>query len=77
MLRSGGVTLEQLTDVCKDISDGKREVLASMVTAAVEAKPSKINHPFQVREAPSISINIKVSQYWLITAIGDSLASIW
>jgi len=59
MLRSGGVTLEQLTDVCKDISDGKREVVTNIASAA-EAKPSKVNHPFQVREAPSISIHIKV-----------------
>ena len=59
MLRSGGVTLKQLTGVCKDIAEGKREVLTN-IAPSVETKPSKIHHPFQVREAPSISINIKV-----------------
>uniref|UniRef100_F6ZBX8 G-patch domain-containing protein n=1 Tax=Ciona intestinalis TaxID=7719 RepID=F6ZBX8_CIOIN len=52
VMRSGGVTVEQLTGVCKDIMDGKREV-----TVQNEAK---INHPYQVKEAPSITINIKV-----------------
>ncbi|XP_078495207.1 protein Son-like [Ciona intestinalis] len=51
VIRSGGVTVEQLTGVCKDIMDGKREV-----TVQNEAK---INHPYQVKEAPSITINIK------------------
>ena len=63
VLRAGGVTLQQLTGVCKDISEGKREILSTDCSS--ESKPTKVVHPFQVKESQLIAINIKVRFYVL------------
>ncbi|XP_076820646.1 protein Son-like isoform X1 [Clavelina lepadiformis] len=54
VFRSGGITLKQLTGVCQDISEGKREAVEPE-----SVQPSKVHHPFQVKESHPISINIK------------------
>ena len=52
--------MAQLTGICKEIAEGRREVSAGPLVPDVP-DGAKIHHPFQVREAASISINLKVN----------------
>lgn len=52
-IRAGGMTLEQLTDKCKDISDGKADVMDLLGRGEVEI----MNHPFDPRRTGEVDYN--------------------
>jgi len=52
-IRAGGMTLEQLTDKCKDISDGKADVMDLLGRGEVEIA----NHPFTNKPAGETDYN--------------------
>ena len=52
-IRAGGMTLEQLTDKCKDISDGKADVMDLLGRGEVEI----MNHPFANKAAEETNYN--------------------
>ena len=53
-----GLTVHQLTGVCKDIAEGKRDVTFTPTTSESAAVH---HHPFAVKEAPAITIKLSVS----------------
>lgn len=52
-IRAGGMTLEQLTDKCKDISDGKADVMDLLGRGEVEI----LNHPFDPKKQGEVDYN--------------------
>ena len=52
-IRAGGMTLEQLTEKCKDISDGKADVMDLLGRGEVEIA----NHPFENKPAGETDYN--------------------
>lgn len=52
-IRAGGMTLEQLTDKCKDISEGKADVMDLLGRGEVEI----MNHPFANKAAEETTYN--------------------
>merc|ERR1711881_246245 len=52
-IRAGGMTLEQLTDKCKDISDGKADVMDLLGRGEVEI----LNHPFANKDRGEVEHN--------------------
>lgn len=65
-IKSGGKTIEELTDFCKSLS--KQEEIGELSSISDENGSDSENdmpfhHPFQIKERPSsITMNIKVSK---------------
>lgn len=66
-IKSGGKTVEELTDFCKTLS--KKEELGELSSvsednASESETEAPFHHPFQIKERPqSITMNIKVRVY--------------